>query len=51
MFGGFRMYIHYEGNGKTPIIGYIKDDGFYLNFRTIRDDELNIISEKIISLV
>ena len=38
-------------NGKTPIIGYIKDEGFYLNFRTIRDDELNIISEKIISLV
>jgi len=38
-------------NGKIPIIGYIKDDGYYLNFRTIRDDELNIISEKIISLV
>ncbi len=36
--------------GKVPILGYIRDDGFYLNFRTVRDDELSWIAERLQAL-
>ncbi len=36
--------------GGEAVVGTIRDDGFYLNFRTIRDDEIDIIAEKIIGL-
>ena len=36
--------------GQIPIIGYLKDKGFYLNFRTILENELQVISEKLQNL-
>jgi len=40
----------YFRKGENPVIGYIKSEGFYLNFRTIRDDEIEIIAKKLLSL-
>ncbi|MBL7074851.1 L-seryl-tRNA(Sec) selenium transferase [candidate division KSB1 bacterium] len=32
---------------EPPIIGYVKDDKFYLNMRTVRNDEVGLIKEAI----
>jgi L-seryl-tRNA(Ser) seleniumtransferase len=33
--------------GSTPVVGYIKDEYFYLDMRTIRDDEINAVVKAI----
>lgn len=32
-------------NGDPPIVGYVQDEALYLNLRTVREDELELIKE------
>ena len=36
--------------GNPPIVGYIQDDAFFLNLRTVREDEIPLIQEALLGL-